>query len=108
MLSRCCIRARRAAGSVLALSPNSCSKAALGETFIGSGEVASAHEIVPVYTQLRPKSQLVPESTDSNASSIDGNAVSLAQAFARIWSTETPARRMWLGVVSVRNRVLAS
>ena len=43
---------------------------------IGSGDSGPAHAMVPVYTQLRPKSQVVPESTDSSAISSDGSAVS--------------------------------
>ena len=82
MLSRSRMRARRAPASVVALSPNRRSNAALGDCSIGNGDSGPAHEMVPVYTQLRPKSQVAPESTDSSAISSDGSAVSWPAALA--------------------------
>ena len=82
------MRASRAFGSVLPLSPNRRSNTTRGLFCANRGVLALFQEIVLVYAQAKPMSQAPAVSPDSMASSSEASCVCLPVSCARIWSTE--------------------
>ena len=75
MLRRCAIRAWRAAGSVVSLSPNRRSNTARGLFSIGSGVVAARQHSVLTYAQLYPTSHAPAMPAVSSPSSSEASCV---------------------------------
>ena len=107
MLRSSRIRASRASGVVLSVSPNSRSNTARGWFSIGSGLVGLRHDSVLAYAQLQPASQAPISSLGSMASSRELSTVSLPSTPAAIWSIDVPARMsgpsVFFGWTPVRN-----
>ena len=85
------MRARRTAGSVEPLSPNSRSNTARGLFSIGSGMVGVRHEMVWVYAQLRPDVHCPALASLSIDSSSDASGVVAPNSAASIWSMDVSA-----------------
>ena len=101
-------RARRAAGSVLSLSPKSRSKTARGLCSIGSGVDPLAQAIVYENAQLKPPLSHEPAKlAPSRPSSSEATGVWRPSSRAAIWSMETACGFQAPGCSAVRNLVEA-
>ena len=102
------IRACRAAGSVVSLSPNSRSNTARGLCSIGNGVDELLQEIVYEKAQLKPPLSHDPAKlAPSSPSSSDASGVCRPSSLAAIWSIEIACEFQRPGCTSVRKRVAA-
>ena len=83
-------RAREAASTFRSSAPNIRSNTTRGLVSGGIGSVGVRHEMLLVYAQLKPLSQLPTVRESSQPSSSEAKRVLLPTDAAAIWSAETP------------------